>query len=69
MEKVDLQRYPYRGIVKEIADELGKALPNVHEALFKLDVPNPEYAALFNRKLEERQRIIRKFKKNIQGAK
>ena len=68
MEKIDLRRYPYRGIVKEIADELGRAVPNVHESLFKVKVPNALLAEMFDRKLQERKKKVDSFRKNLKSA-
>ena len=68
MEKIDLRRYPYRGIVKEIADELGKALPNVYESLFKVKVPNAELAEMFARKVKEREKKVKNFRESLKST-
>ncbi len=68
MKGVDLRSYPYRGILKEISDETGVDVSIIHKALFKRKSPNPELAALFNRKLQERRREVRKFKRSIRQA-
>ena len=68
MKNVDLRRHPYRGILKEIANELGRDSGNVHTALFKSKVPDPFLAELFDRKLQERQKIVKSFKKTLRKA-
>jgi hypothetical protein len=67
---VDLRRYPYRGILKEMEAELGIPTPQIHSALFRSEdcVPNPRIAEMFNRKLEERQQLIKTLKKNLRKA-
>lgn len=68
MNGVDLRCYPFRGILKEMSEETGVDVSIIHKALFKRKSPNPELAALFNRKLEERKREVRKFKRSIRQA-
>ena len=67
---VDLRKYPFRGILKEMSEELGKPVDQIHKALFRSKecVPNPVIAELFNRKLESRQALIRTLKKNIRKS-
>ena len=65
MKRVDLRSYPYRGMLKEISEETGIEVSIIHKALFKRKSPSPELAALFNRKLQERKREVRKFKRSI----
>ncbi|UZJ37355.1 MULTISPECIES: hypothetical protein [unclassified Prosthecochloris] len=65
MKGVDLRRYPFRGILKEMSEETGIDVSIIHKALFKRKTPNPELAALFNRKLQVRNREIKKFKRSI----
>ena len=54
MKRLDLKRYPYRGIIKELADEFGKAQCTIHNGLFGRENPNPHYLEAYQRKLEER---------------
>jgi hypothetical protein len=68
MKSVDLRRHPYRGILKEIADELGRDSGNIHKALFKSKVPDPELAEIFDKKLEVRQGKIKSFRKTLRKA-
>ena len=68
MGKVDLRCYPYRGILKEMGEELGKPVDYIHKGLFRTKNPNPEYAELFEKKLEERKKKVRKFKRSIRKA-
>jgi hypothetical protein len=53
MEKVKINRmrWPHRGILSEIARELGKKPGNVWKAIDR-DNPNPVYARLYAEKLE-----------------
>lgn len=68
MKKVDLRSYPFRGILKEMSKELGKSVPDIHKALFRRKSPNPVYAEMFERKLEERQEKVRKFQRSLKNA-
>ncbi|MEI6756269.1 MAG: hypothetical protein FDX18_09795 [Chlorobium sp.] len=54
MKRLDLRRYPYRGIIKELAAEFGKAPCTIHLGLFGRDVPSPKYLEAFQMKLEAR---------------
>ncbi len=65
MKNLDLRRHPYRGILKEIADELGRDSGNIHTALFKSKVPDPVLASIFDKKLQARQESIKSFKKTL----
>ena len=67
-DRVDLRCYPFRGILKEMSEELGKPVDRIHKGLFRGKSPNPEYAELFRKKLEEREEKIRKFKRSIDKA-
>jgi hypothetical protein len=67
-EKVDLRCLPFRGILKEMGEELDMPTDQLHKALFKRKAPNPEYAAIFDRKLKERLAVIDSFKKTIRKA-
>ena len=68
MEKVDLRFYPFRGILKEMSEELNLPVDRIHKALFRNKCPNPDMAELFEKKLEERREKVRKFKRSIQQA-
>jgi hypothetical protein len=68
MNNVDLRKHPYRGILKEIADELGRDSGNIHTALFKSKVPDPKLAGLFDQKLQERKKMVKSFRKNLNKA-
>lgn len=68
MKDVDLRRYPYRGILKEIEAETGMPTDQIHKGLFRTKQPNPKLAEIFNRKIEERQAIVRTFRKNLRKA-
>ncbi|WP_287373976.1 hypothetical protein [Prosthecochloris sp.] len=48
-----------------MSEETGIDVSIIHKALFKRKTPNPELAALFNRKLQVRNREIKKFKRSI----
>jgi hypothetical protein len=65
---IDLRKHPYRGILKEIGEEIGRASSNVHISLFGTDTPDPKLAELFNKKLQERKETIKSFRKNIRKA-
>ena len=67
-DRIDLRCHPYRGIIKEIADELDMDSGNVHRALFSRKNPNPKLAEVYNRKLQERQKQVNKFKKSVRQA-
>jgi len=54
MQRLDLRKNPYRGILKEIADERGVGSSAVHNALFGNEMPSPLYAEMFEQKLNER---------------
>ncbi|NTV01494.1 MAG: hypothetical protein HGB04_01725 [Chlorobiaceae bacterium] len=54
MKRLDLRRYPYRGIIKDIADEMGVKPCTVHNSLFGSETPSPRYAEVFQRHLEAR---------------
>jgi hypothetical protein len=54
MKRLDLRRHPYRGILKDIAEEMGVTPPRVHNALFGGETPSPRYAEVFQRHLEAR---------------
>ena len=64
-EKVDLRCYPYRGILTEMAKEVGMPLDQLHKALFKSKSPRPDFAAMFDKKLKERHEIVKSFKKTL----
>jgi hypothetical protein len=68
MKNVDLRCHPYRGLLKEIADELGRDSGNIHTALFKSKVPDPFLADLFDRKLQERHAKVKSFRKTLRKA-
>ena len=68
MEKVDLRSYPYRGILTEMSEELGIPIDRIYKALFYRKNPHPEYAEMFQHKLEERKKVIRNFKRSIRKA-
>jgi hypothetical protein len=42
MEKIELKKGPYRGLVTQVAKELGKSQPNVYAAIFYTDELNRE---------------------------
>lgn len=67
---VDLRRYPFRGILKEMEEELGIPTYQIHKSLFRTEecIPSPRIAEMFNRKLEERQSVIKSLKKNLRKA-
>lgn len=67
-DRVDLRCYPYRGILKEMSEELGKPVAYIHKGLFRTKSPNPVYAEMFERKLEERRNKVRKFKRALKNA-
>lgn len=69
-KEVDLRRYPYRGILKEMEAELGIPTHQIHKALFRSEecIPNPVIAESFNRRLVERQDLIKNLKKNLRKA-
>jgi hypothetical protein len=54
MKRLDLRRHPYRGIIKDIAEEMGVTSPRVHNALFGGETPSPRYAVVYQRHLEKR---------------
>ncbi len=54
MKRLDLKRYPYRGIIKDIAEEMGVKPCTVHNSLFNRENPSPRYAEVFQRHLEAR---------------
>jgi hypothetical protein len=68
MKNIDLRCHPYRGILKEIADELGRDSGNIHKALFKSKIPDPSLASLFDKKLQERQAIVKSFRRTLRKA-
>jgi hypothetical protein len=65
MKRLDLRRHPYRGIIKEIADEQKRDSASIHRSLFSSETPDPALAAIFDRKLQERQASIKSFKKTL----
>jgi len=66
MKRLDLRRHPYRGIVKEIADEQKRDSASIHRSLFSSQMPDPALAAIFEKKLKERQASIKSFKRTLQ---
>ena len=68
MKSPDLRRHPYRGIIKEIAEEQKRSSPSVHRSLFNSEVPDPTLAAIFDQKLQERQASIKSFKKTLRKS-
>ena len=67
--KVNLRCNPYRGILKEMGKELGMPVDQIHKGLFRPRVPNPSLAELFNKKIEERETVVKVFKKNTSKSK
>jgi len=69
-KNVDLRRYPYRGILKEMEAELGMPTDQIHKALFRSEecFPSPRIAEMFTKKLEERQNMIKTLKKTLRKA-
>lgn len=72
MKRLDLRRYPYRGIIKELADEFGKAPCTIHNGLFGRENPTPQYLEAFQRKLDERitasKELTRKLRETLRKA-
>ncbi len=68
MKKVNLRCHPYRGILKEMSDELNMPVDRVQKALFLASDPNPTFAEIFNRKVAEREQIVKTFRKNLKRA-
>ena len=72
MKRLDLRRYPYRGIIKDIAEELGVTPPRVHNALFGGETPSPRYAEAYQRHLEARlaesRELTRKLRETLRKA-
>lgn len=72
MKRLDLRRYPYRGIIKDIAEEMGVTPPSVHNALFGGKTPSPRYAEAFQRHLEARldasKELTRKLRETLRKA-
>ena len=66
MKRLDLRRYPYRGIIKELADEFGKAPCTIHNGLFNRENPTPQYLEAFERKLDERIRASKEMSRRLQ---
>ncbi|MEI6846596.1 MAG: hypothetical protein WCK32_00935 [Chlorobiaceae bacterium] len=64
-KNVNLRCYPYRGILKEMGEELGMPTDQIHKGLFLSKVPNIKLAEIFDRKLQERQAIVKSFRKNL----
>jgi hypothetical protein len=62
---IDLRCHPYRGILKEMGEELGMPVDQIHKGLFYSKAPNPRLAELFDKKLKERQAIVVSFKKSL----
>lgn len=61
-KKIDLRVYPYRGILSEIAKEMGRKTESVHRSLFGLkNGPEPAIARIFTDKVEQRERDMAKF--------
>ena len=68
-KKVNLRCNPYRGILKEMSEELeGMPTDQIHKGLFLAKVPNVKLAEMFDRKLQERQNIVKSFRKTIRKA-
>ena len=64
-KKVNLRCHPYRGILKETGEELDMPTDQIHKGLFMSKVPNPKLAELFDRKLKERQKIVKSFRTTL----
>lgn len=62
-KNIDFKKYPFRGILSEIARETGKKRQNVRKAL---DSGNPYICELFINKFNERNKYVASYK-NIAG--
>lgn len=72
MKRLDLKQYPYRGILKDIAEEMGVKPCTVHNSLFNRETPSPRYAEVFQRHLEARingsKELNRKLRETLRKA-
>lgn len=55
--KINRMKWPHRGIVSEIAKELGKQPGNVLKAINR-DNPNPTYSRMYAEKLEKNLKAV-----------
>lgn len=62
MKNIDLKKYPFRGILTEIALVTGRRRQNIKLALSN---GNPEICGLFASKLEERKNNVNRYKQII----
>ena len=67
MEKVNLKRGLYRGLVTEVAKTLNKKQPNVYSAIFYNDKANAE-KDLFVKLKAEREARIAAFQESVRKA-
>lgn len=56
MEKIELKKGLYRGLVAETARKLGKKQPNVYAAIFYDEKPNKEKELFASLKIERDQK-------------
>jgi hypothetical protein len=58
VKRLNLKARPYRGVIKEIANELGENYQNVKQGILRR---SPKYIEIFERKIRERQQIARRY--------
>lgn len=62
--EVDFQRQPYRGIISEVARELGVSQPSISARMKRRD---PVVLTLVLAKIKERERTVERFDAKISG--
>ena len=67
MEKIELKKGPYRGLITQVAKALGKRQPNVYAAIFYTDEMNRE-KELFVQFKNERDVKVLSFQNAIRQA-